>query len=325
MRALMRKGGGGRAPRARSHRGLDAELLHGVEARGQLRDELARDCEHGHAAVVQLLAPHLLGVLVEAEGVAVAARLVGGLDPPGGLKHAHAEQQDREAGGPLAGAERRQARGHLLKPGQLRVVRRHGARGRHHGDPAVLDLGLAEVPEAVWVVLEGHQRVLREAQRVEEAQGPGDARLLGRHQHRLGHVEAEASGLVRREHFCLRSHPRRPAALSARRGRQGGAERPARGEAMLAEEDLVKEHRDRDAEGQAHIHNQGAEQHQGGGVKVVGNRGPDERIECQQQQCAERWRPEGLQAAAVSDEKHNWGNANRDQTIHAHVGSRVQV
>mmetsp|Transcript_27467 Transcript_27467/g.85733 ORF Transcript_27467/g.85733 Transcript_27467/m.85733 type:complete len:218 (+) Transcript_27467:99-752(+) len=172
MRALMRKGGGGRAPRARSHRGLDAELLHGVEARGQLRDELPRDREHGHAAVVQLLAPHLLGVLVEAEGVAVAARLVGGLDPPGGLEHAHAEQQDREAGGPLAGAERRQARGHLLKPGQLRVVRRHGARGRHHGDPAVLDLRSSKITEACLVA------DLAETERIKVAERHSCANLL---------------------------------------------------------------------------------------------------------------------------------------------------
>merc|ERR1711948_218130 len=55
---------------------LQTELLNGVLARRQLRGEDAQHADHGHAAVVELLAPHLWRVHLQAQGVAKVARLI---------------------------------------------------------------------------------------------------------------------------------------------------------------------------------------------------------------------------------------------------------
>merc|ERR1712039_966228 len=56
--------------------GLQTKLLNGVLARRQLRGEDAQHADHGHAAVVELLAPHLWRVHLQAHGVAKVARLI---------------------------------------------------------------------------------------------------------------------------------------------------------------------------------------------------------------------------------------------------------
>merc|ERR1719413_169255 len=73
------------------------ELLDGVLARRQLRGPDAQHADHGHAAVAQLLLPHLWRVHLHAKGVAKVARLLLGSLPPGQLQEPAGNEERDEA------------------------------------------------------------------------------------------------------------------------------------------------------------------------------------------------------------------------------------
>jgi len=174
----------GRGPahdeRATLPHGRETQLLHAVLPRRKVRGDDAERREHGHAPVVDLLVPHVLGVLPEPGRVAEVPGLLRGVLPPQAQLHGTRDQEERrEAVRPRRRGHGGQARRHAVEARELHVVLGDGADGRHHGHAPVLELSGAEVAEAGLVAL------LREAQRVEEPDGARHANLLGRQEHGL--------------------------------------------------------------------------------------------------------------------------------------------
>eukprot|EP00964_Phaeocystis_antarctica_P045543 scaffold26226_cov79-Phaeocystis_antarctica.AAC.4 len=229
---------------------LDLEELGAGDA---LLHDHAGDGDHGKAAVVELLALHLLEServrRLQAERVeAQVARRVRGLHGPpldigvlkGGQDGEHLDDSDRENDGRPEGLERglleRAERRPVDRAAEERVEdlsQRVSERGQH-GDAAVLHLDLAvEADLALGGGALGAVIVRAEAGRVEEAKRPGDARQRLResvgvelrvgHRHLvLDHGEDRRRALLHRDNGDRARDGQRRRAGERERGRGDG-------------------------------------------------------------------------------------------------------
>mmetsp|Transcript_62133 Transcript_62133/g.138723 ORF Transcript_62133/g.138723 Transcript_62133/m.138723 type:complete len:215 (-) Transcript_62133:871-1515(-) len=153
----------------------EAELLDGIFAGVKLCRDNANGCEHSEASVVDFPLAHLLGVLVEADGVAEVARLlVRALSPCSQLQDARDCKKRHEAVASRRGDGGGQSRRHGVKPRELDVVLDHGPKCGHHGHSAVLDLSSTKLLEAFLITYLG------ETSRVKVVQGRQHADLKAR-------------------------------------------------------------------------------------------------------------------------------------------------
>ena len=155
-------------------RSSQPELLNGILAGGHLRGEDAKNRDHGHAPVVQLLHPHLVVVHVHAEGVAVIARLFLRVLPPPQLQWGASEEDAEEAEHALALVHDGEARRRILEERELDEMLCDEPNRSHHRYSTMLDLGDTQLPKALLVAHLGKPEWIKESKRL------GGAELLGR-------------------------------------------------------------------------------------------------------------------------------------------------
>jgi len=139
------------------------ELSQGVLASGQLSTEDAQHTDHGHAAVVDLLHPHILSVLVDTKRVAEVARVLSWLLLPDLLEGTTEQEDDSQTTlyARFIATGCGESTLDIFKAREAEEAFGDGTNGSHHGHTPVLELGSAQILETSLIA------DLREAKRIE--------------------------------------------------------------------------------------------------------------------------------------------------------------